>query len=187
MNTPRLRDWKIDREWTLFLDRDGVINRRLPDEYVRRWSEFEFLPNVLGALSRLAHQFGVIVMVTNQRGIGRNLMTEHELAAIHAQMLDAVKRSGGRIDRIYHCPHDRSDHCDCRKPAIGLAVRAKHDFPAIDFARSIMVGDSPSDMEFAERAGLRKIWIGQESEKVHAPDFSFSSLHAFAEKIVANS
>jgi len=187
MKAPRLCDWQIDKEWSLFLDRDGVINRRIPDEYVRRWSEFEFLPNTLVALSRLAQQFGVIVMVTNQRGIGRHLMTERDLDVIHSQMLDAVRKSGGRIDRIYHCPHDHADHCDCRKPAIGLAVRAKDDFPMLDFGRAIMVGDSLSDMAFADRAGLKKIWVGPESKKERGdPDFSFPSLEAFSLNLVAD-
>lgn len=175
------RDWNVDRNWTLFLDRDGVINRRLPDEYVRKWDEFEFLPNVLVALSRFTRQFGVIVIVTNQRGIGRGLMTEADLTDVHGKMLNAIEQSGGRIDKIYHCPHDHSAHCDCRKPAIGLALRAKADFPSIDFTQSIMVGDSASDMDFAENARLRKVWVGPASEKKCAtPDFKYSSLDEFS-------
>jgi len=181
MTIASARDWNIDRNWSLFLDRDGVINRRLPDEYVRKWAEFEFLPNTLVALSRFARQFGVIVIVTNQRGIGRGLMTEADLSAVHSKMLNDIEKNGGRIDRIYHCPHDHVAHCDCRKPAIGLAIRAKADFPSIDFSRSIMVGDSASDMDFAENARLHKVWVGPISEKkCAAPDFTYSSLNEFS-------
>lgn len=181
MSVETLRNWKVDQEWTLFLDRDGVINRRLPDEYVTKWAEFEFLPNALAALSRLAKQFGVIVIVTNQRGIGSGLMTETDLADVHGKMLETIRQSGGRIDGIYYCPHDHIARCDCRKPAIGLALRAKGDFPSVDFMRSIMVGDSASDMDFAQNARLHKVWVGPASEKAcAAPDFTYSSLDEFS-------
>jgi D-glycero-D-manno-heptose 1,7-bisphosphate phosphatase len=165
------------RDFSLFLDRDGVINRRLPDEYVRNWGEFEFLPGTLDAIARFAAIFARVFVVTNQRGIGRGLMSEADLAEIHRRMLDAVHEHDGKIDRIYHCPHDLDAGCDCRKPAIGLALRARADFPGVDFSRAIMVGDSKSDMQFAARAGMKKVWIGTLGEAGDAtPDASFPSL-----------
>jgi D-glycero-D-manno-heptose 1,7-bisphosphate phosphatase len=171
----------IAPDWSLFLDRDGVINRRLVDEYVRRWDEFEFLPGVLPALGRLAGLFRTIVIVTNQRGIGRGLMTEADLADIHGRMLDAVRAAGGRIDRIYHCPHDLSAACACRKPKTELFARARADFPELEPTRSIMVGDSSSDLQFAINAGLHGVWIGDTPPALAVPPLgSFPDLDAFS-------
>jgi D-glycero-D-manno-heptose 1,7-bisphosphate phosphatase len=174
-------DLGITPNFSLFLDRDGVINRRLPDEYVRNWSEFEFLPEALAAIARFSGIFARLFVVTNQRGIGRGLMSEADLAEIHGRMLDTVREHDGRIDRIYHCPHDLDARCDCRKPEIGLALRARADFPEVDFSRAIMVGDSKSDMQFAARAGMKKVWIGALGEAGDSsPDACFSSLGELA-------
>lgn len=162
-------DWAVTPDWTLFLDRDGVINRRLIDEYVRNWSEFEFEPGVLEALAALAPRFRTIVIVTNQRGIARGLMTEADLARVHERMSSEIEQAGGRIDGIYHCPHDRHTGCACRKPGIGLAEQARRAHPHIDFTRSLMVGDSASDMEFADRAGMKKLFIGPDAPGSVAP------------------
>lgn len=179
-------DFASARDFSLFLDRDGVINRRLPDEYVRSWSEFEFLPEALDAIARFSAIFRRVFVVTNQRGIGRGLMSEADLIEIHRRMLDAVREHHGRIDRIYHCPHDLDARCDCRKPEIGLALRARADFPEVNFARALMVGDSKSDMQFAARAGMKKVWIGALDAAVDAkPDASFSSLGELGRALVA--
>lgn len=179
-------DLGITRDFSLFLDRDGVINRRLPDEYVRHWGEFEFLPEALEAIARFSGLFARLFVVTNQRGIGRGLMSEADLAEIHRRMLDAVREHDGRIDRIYHCPHDLAARCDCRKPEIGLALRARAEFPEVDFSRAIMVGDSKSDMQFAARAGMKKIWIGSLGEAGEVkPDASFPSLGELGRALLA--
>jgi histidinol-phosphate phosphatase family protein len=98
-----MESWKneIDGSWTLFLDRDGVINRKLPNDYVKHLSEFEFLPEVLKALKALSLRFETIVVVTNQQGIGKGLMTEEELLVIHQHMVAQVFEHDGRIDGIY--------------------------------------------------------------------------------------
>lgn len=152
---------KIDKRWTLFLDRDGVLNARIKDDYVRRWEDWEWLPDVLPALAALSGVFGKLVVVTNQRGIARNLYTERDLAQIHQQMLADVKAAGGRIDAIYHCAHDKDDDCDCRKPAPGMILRAAKEHPTIDLSRSLMVGDSLSDMQAAKAAGIPGVFIGE--------------------------
>jgi D-glycero-D-manno-heptose 1,7-bisphosphate phosphatase len=140
---------------TVFLDRDGVINRKLPeDHYVRSWSEFEFLPGTLEALKILAGVFARIVVITNQRGIARGLMTMADLEAIHVRMLDDIAAAGGRIDSIYVCPHDREE-CDCRKPLPGLFLQARREHPEIRFTESVMVGDSISDLLPAFGLGIR--------------------------------
>jgi D-glycero-D-manno-heptose 1,7-bisphosphate phosphatase len=138
---------------TIFLDRDGTINRKRPeDDYVKTWEEFEFLPDALAGLRRMAESGARMICVTNQRGVARNRMTEAALAEIHRRMLDAVREAGGRIDAVYYCPHE-AGQCDCRKPLTGLFLRAKIDFPDIDFAESLVVGDAISDMAAASRLG----------------------------------
>lgn len=178
-----MENGKIDKSWTLFLDRDGVINRRLLDDYVKSWSEFEFLPGVPEAIAGFSERFGRIVVVTNQQGIAKDLMTESDLQSIHNQMILEIQKVGGRIDKVYYCPHHRQDNCACRKPRIGMAEQAKADFPEIDFATSIMIGDTPSDIEFGKRAGMRTVFV---STTEHAPphaDLQVASLAVFADKL----
>lgn len=180
-----LNAWDIDRSWTLFLDRDGVINRKLPDDYVKQPGEFEFLPGVLDALATLNHKFGIIVIVTNQQGIGKGLMSFDQLAGIHKMMLAKISETGGRIDQIYFAWQLAEwNHAD-RKPNIGMAETARKDFKnEIDFSKSIIVGDSLSDMEFGTNAGMKRVFItrGEEGREEGWESFSdavFSDLPAF--------
>ena len=147
---------------TLFLDRDGVINKKIEGDYVKNWSQFEFLPNVIDALKILNNLFDRVIIVTNQRGIGRGLMSEKDLENIHNQMLSIFRKEGIKIDKIYYCPHDyEKETCNCRKPKIGMALQAKKDFPDIEFKNSIMVGDSLSDIEFGRNVGMKSFLIGE--------------------------
>lgn len=145
--------------WTLFLDRDGVINRRLPGAYVRRPEAFEFLPGVRQALPVLGRYFSIMVVLTNQQGIGKGWMTERDLEEVHAYMRREIAAAGGRIDGLYYCPHLASAGCSCRKPRTGLALQARKDFPAIDFRQAVLVGDSVSDIELARRLGMVPVWV----------------------------
>jgi histidinol-phosphate phosphatase family protein len=143
---------------TLFLDRDGVINKHRPNDYVKSWEEFEFLPGVLNALTLASRQFQYVIVVSNQRGVGKGLMSEKDMMYIHKRMIDEIERYGGRIDKVYCCTAI-ADSDPCRKPNPGMAVQAKKDFPDIDFSRSIMVGDSASDEKFAEKTGLKMLYV----------------------------
>lgn len=154
--------------WTLFLDRDGVINRRLPGAYVRTWAEFEWLPGALPAIASFGRLFGRVVVVTNQQGIGKGLMTEAALHRIHRQMLAGVEAFGGRIDGVYHCPALALEQPNCRKPGPAMALQARQDFPGIDFRRSVMVGDSWSDMEFGQRLGMFNVLVVNKEEEQSA-------------------
>ncbi len=144
---------------TLFLDRDGVINVRPPGDYVRRWEDFHFLPGVLEAMPRLAARFSRIIVVTNQQGIGKGVMTEADLADIHQRMIAAIEEAGGRIDAVFHSPDLRSKPDHSRKPRPTLALRARAQFPEIEFSQSIMVGDTLSDMQFGYRLGMKTVLI----------------------------
>jgi histidinol-phosphate phosphatase family protein len=175
---------KVAREgdWSLFLDRDGVINRRLVDDYVKSPDEFEFLPGVLEAIALFAQKFRHIFIITNQQGIGKGLMTENDLAEIHQKMQEEIEAAGGRIDAIYYCPSLASVNSPRRKPAPGMALQAKKDFPDVDFSKSVMAGDSVSDMEFARNAGMHALFIGSGMQYPDADDY-YASLEAFAEAL----
>ncbi|MCC8087702.1 MAG: HAD family hydrolase [Rikenellaceae bacterium] len=161
----------------LFLDRDGVINVHRQDDYVKTWKEFAFEEGVLDALSILGKFFDKIIIVTNQRGVGRGIMSEEELLSIHEKMCESIASHGGRIDAIYYCT-DTDSTSPNRKPNTGMGLQAKRDFPKIDFARSYMAGDSHSDMEFGKRLGMKTILISKDSE--------FGSLSDFAHFIKAH-
>lgn len=142
----------------VFLDRDGVINVDRPD-YVKAWSEFEFLPGTLEALRALAAGPLPVFVVTNQACIGRGLVAAETIEDIHRRMRETAAAAGGRIDGVYCCPHAPGDGCACRKPRPGLlqAAAAEH---GLDLAASWLVGDNRSDLEAAEAAGVgRRILV----------------------------
>jgi histidinol-phosphate phosphatase family protein len=152
-----------NKTWTLFLDRDGVINKELRDDYVTRWEDFVFEEGALSALAKLSAIFGRIIIVTNQRGIGIQKMTEEDLNAIHQQMHKTIEDAGGRIDAIYFAPaSDRSDIR--RKPNPTMALEAQNNFPEIDLSKSVIVGNSISDMEFGRNAGMKTIFIDEKKK-----------------------
>ena len=95
---------KIDKTWTLFLDRDGVINKKLENDYVKDIHELQLLPNAIKAIVILSQFFGKIIVATNQQGIGKKLMTHHNLKQIHRYILQLVKIKGGNIDAFYYAP-----------------------------------------------------------------------------------
>ena len=144
---------------TLFLDRDGVINVKLDERYVQDPSEFEFISGAEKAISLLSTVFKRIIIVTNQQGIGKGIMTENDLNFLHDYMISELMKSDGRIDKVYFCPHLVSKKCGCRKPNPGMIQQAKLDFPEINFENSYLVGDSLSDLEAGERMNLLAIRV----------------------------
>ena len=165
---------------TLFLDRDGVINRKIDNGYVTHIEEFEFLPNVLEALEILAKHFKHIFIVTNQQGIGKGIFNINDLQKIHAFMSDKIAQNGGRIDKIYVAPNLESENHHDRKPNLGMAWQAQKDYPDIDFKNSIMIGDSLLDMQFGKNAGMATIFLtnGTFKNQVVA-DYVFKDLYDF--------
>lgn len=143
----------------VFLDRDGVINRRRPD-HVKSWAEFEFLPGALSALAELRAMNTPVVVITNQGAVGRGLISPDQLRDIHCRMLRAVEAGGGHVSAIYTCEHAPSDGCACRKPKPALFHQASHDLH-IDLPRSVMIGDSPTDVQAGRAAGCRPILINE--------------------------
>ena len=159
-----LQHLKIDRNWTLFLDRDGVINRRIVDDYVKTWDQFEFLPGVLDAMKQFHEIFGRIIVVSNQQGVGKGLMNDEDVHSIHEQMRAETAAIGGRIDAVYYSPHLHADRSVMRKPNIGMALKACKQFPDIRFIHAVMAGDSLSDMIFGKRAGMKTMLISRDAE-----------------------
>ncbi len=154
-----LKDLKIDKNWSLFLDRDGVINHRIVDGYVRSWEQFQFNPGVKDALKEFSGIFGRIIVVSNQQGIGKGLMYEKDVEKVHERMISEVEAAGGRIDAVFYCPTLESDKSFNRKPNIGMALQSRKRFPEIRFRQSIMVGDSLSDMIFGKRVGMKTVFL----------------------------
>ena len=180
----KLNELNIDKTWTLFLDRDGVINLHYPSDYVKKWEEFYFLEGVLEAMKNLSQIFKRIIVVTNQQGVGKEVMTMNDLQDIHDEMLKEVRKADGKIHAIYSAVHlIGEDLKKLRKPNIGMAKQAKKDFKEIDFAKSIMVGDTGSDMKFGKNAGMITVFLGDDSkilpEEKSLVDFRFDSLYDF--------
>jgi D-glycero-alpha-D-manno-heptose 1-phosphate guanylyltransferase len=173
----------IDKSWTLFLDRDGVINVDKEGSYIFTPDEFIFTEGAPALFRKLSAVFGRIVVTTNQRGVGRGLMTEDALKAIHHKMVEEIKTAGGRIDAIYYCTSIHNDD-PMRKPNPGMAVQAKEDFTGIDLNRSVMVGNNPSDMLFGRNAGMHTVFVRSTRPAQVFPhadiDLIFDSLDGFS-------
>ena len=138
----------------IFLDRDGVINRKRPDgDYVRTWADFEFLPGAIEALQLLAGRGrGPLIVVSNQRGIARGLMSQAAVDDIHDRMRATLAAAGVTLAGIHICPHEIGV-CLCRKPGTGLFVEAARLDPTLELDRSAVVGDSLADLEAGHRIG----------------------------------
>lgn len=183
----KIKDLNINKSWTLFLDRDGVINKRFIDDYICRWEQFEFLPGVLKGLNLLSKIFNRIIIVTNQQGIGKGLMTEEMLSEIHRNMVRMIEKNKGRIDKIYYSPFKAEENNSLRKPGTGMAVMAQKDFPEIIFEKSCMVGDNIYDMEFGKKLNMVNIFISDDKKIINENrrliNFSYKDLHKFSQDL----
>ena len=182
---------------TVFLDRDGVINRNLDNGYVKSWSEFEFLPNSLGAIRLLANAGYQIIVVTNQACINKGILSPRTLDVIHQKMISDVERTGGRIHAIYYCPHRDDENCTCRKPKTGMLVQAASEH-LISLSDTYLIGDSTRDIEAGHQFGVysllvltghysepRQSRIGEINSGKKAPEKVFADLNAAACWIVS--
>ncbi len=178
---------------TLFVDRDGVVNVRIVDGYVMEPQQFLFVDGAIEALRRLRARFDTILLVTNQQCVGKGLCTMAQIDQVHDYMQQQLRAHEAAFDKIYCCPHLAADHCTCRKPLPGMAQQAKQDFPAIDFAQSVMVGDALSDLQFAVNAGLMPVHVGDlrpteidEVQKITPHHFDTLLQFARAESTISN-
>ena len=171
-----IKEWNIDPTWTLFLDRDGVINKRIMGGYVTSVEEFQFNDDAEEAIAGLSKQFFRVIVVTNQQGIGKGLMTERNLIDIHTYMCDQVHLAGGTIDKCYFAPNLKGAADDMRKPGPAMAELAKMQFPEIEFEKSVMVGDTDSDILFGKNLGMKTVRIITEEKIGVEADLSVNSL-----------
>ncbi len=168
-----------------FLDRDGTINRKPPDDrYVTRWEEVRFLPAIAKAIALLNHAGYLVIVVSNQRCVAKGLIESADLETIHQRMCDELAANGAKIDDVYYCPHDQYPPCSCRKPAPGMLLTAarRHD---IDLATSWMIGDSEIDIQAGRNAGCRTARILTNGcRPIHTSDVTGSSLIDTVEKLL---
>jgi D-glycero-D-manno-heptose 1,7-bisphosphate phosphatase len=170
---------KIDKSFTLFIDRDGVLNHEKKENYILNWKEFCFYDGVLPAMKILAKYFGKIILITNQKGVGKGLMTIEDLTEIHINMQNIIEEHGGVLTAIYACT-DLDNDSPNRKPNAGMAFMAKNDFESIDFSKSIMIGNKLSDMQFARNANITSVFVATTNPEVleenPVVDYRFNNL-----------
>ena len=144
---------KIDKSWTLFLDRDGVINDEKQYDYIKTWEGFIFLPGVKEAIKTFTEKFGYIFIITNQRGVSKGITKPEDLEEMHKNMTAEIIKAGGKITKLYYCI-DMDDASPNRKPNTGMGLQAQKEFPKIDFSKTVMIGNTISDMEFGRNLGI---------------------------------
>ncbi len=150
---------RLENARYVFLDRDGVINRKPPEgQYVATWSAVELLPGIEAAIAALNRSGRRVIVISNQRGIALGYYTPADVDAIHAHLQEHLALHGAHIDAFYYCPHDRGE-CDCRKPGTGMFRQAFRDFPEASAANSVVIGDSLSDIEAGRALGMPSLFI----------------------------
>ncbi len=177
---------EINKSWTLFLDRDGVINYEKHKDYIHTWDEFKFYEGVTDAIKIFAKRFKYIIIVTNQKGVGKGLTKIEDLNIIHANMKQEIEMAGGRIDAIYFCS-ELEETSPNRKPNPGMGLQAVEKFPDIDLSKAIMVGNTVSDMEFGRNLGVYTVFLPTTRPEVKLDDERidavYASLHEFAKAL----
>lgn len=174
-----MNHWNVDSSWCLFLDRDGVINTRKIGGYIQTVEEFEFLDDADTAIAELSAIFKYVFVVTNQQGIGKGLMTEENLSDIHCYMSKQVDLKGGRITKCYYAPDLHGENNSLRKPNTGMGLLAKEEYPDVDFSKSVIVGDSDTDIQFGIKLGMKTVRIINGEKIVTPSDLCVNSLKEF--------
>ncbi len=174
----------IDNNWSLFLDRDGVINRKIKDGYVLSVNDFEFIPGVINAINILNKKFNRIFIVTNQQCIGKGLISMEEIEQIHDYMVERIRKGGGDITDIFVSPWLEEDQNPYRKPGTGMPEEALKKYPDIDYKKAVMVGDRDTDMLLGRKLGMLNVFISSHYNPVtKIYDYHFHSLADFAKAL----
>lgn len=173
-------DFKIDKSWTLFLDRDGVINERIFGGYVSTPDQFHFLDGVPEAILEFRKMFQRAIVITNQQCIGKNIISRRNLNDIHRYMQEQLMLNDTHLDAVYYAPEMSTDPDSTRKPKPYMGIEAQKDFPEIDFSKSWMVGDTDSDILFGKNLGMKTARIVTEEPVSVAADISCNSLYELA-------
>ncbi|MBP5995194.1 MAG: HAD-IIIA family hydrolase [Crocinitomicaceae bacterium] len=166
----------VDVSWTLFLDRDGVINERIFGGYILDYADFRFKDGVLESSKELFEKFARVIVVTNQQCVAKGLISEVELADLHEKMLGDFRKAGSTIDRVYAALELKDSAPFMRKPHSKMAEMAQQEFPEIDFTKSIMVGDTDGDVRFGKNLGMKTVLIRSEEKTSVVPDLELNRL-----------
>jgi histidinol-phosphate phosphatase family protein len=166
----------VDRSWTLFLDRDGVINERLLGGYILNYENFQFKKGVLETSKELFGKFGRVIVVTNQQCVSKGMISVDSLDLLHQKMLMDFQNAGGRIDQVYAAIERKDEAPFMRKPNSKMAELAQVEFPEIDFKKSIMVGDTDGDLKFGKKLGMKTVLIRSEEMVTVEPDLKLDQL-----------
>jgi D-glycero-D-manno-heptose 1,7-bisphosphate phosphatase len=172
-------NWNVDKSWTLFLDRDGVINERIMGEYVTNLSEFHFKDKVLSAIGELTQKFNYVFVVTNQQGVSLGKMTQIQLDEIHDFMMDEISAVGGHITKVFSAIELKNINSQYRKPKPKMALMAKELYPDVSFENSIMVGDTDTDIQFGKNLGMKTVLILTEEKTTEKADLVVESIFDF--------
>lgn len=156
---------------TVFLDRDGVINENLDNDYVRRWDEFRFIPKSIEAIKILTDAGWDIMVISNQAGVGKGLMSLQALEEINARMIGEIESCGGKIKAVYYCPHKSDAGCECRKPKPGMLLRAAREH-GIELPKAYLIGDKITDIQAGAQVGCVTILVktGKGEENLESRD-----------------
>lgn len=180
---PPLNQLPVDKTWTLFLDRDGVFNHQIINDYVKQVHELKIIDGVPQAVADFTKIFGRILVVTNQQGIGKSVMTEQDLHHLNGYIVNLIETYGGKIDKIYFAPQLREEGSNYRKSGTGMGLHAKFDFPDIDFSKSILIGDSESDIDFGIKLGMKTVMLKNNRNLLTKADYIFENLQAVAKSL----
>ncbi|MCM8771716.1 MAG: HAD-IIIA family hydrolase [Candidatus Omnitrophica bacterium] len=177
----------------VFLDRDGVISIFTPNDYIKKWSEFEFIPEGIEGLKILKSAGYKVIIISNQAGVNKGLFTMDDLNEITENMLEELRKKGiDNILKVYYCIHKKEENCECRKPKIGLFKKAEEDFGKIDFSKTYFIGDSDIDIIAGKNIGTKTILVltGKTKSKEEVenweikPDYIFNDLKEAVKFIV---
>ncbi len=180
---PILSQLPIDKSWTLFLDRDGVFNHQIIDDYVKQVHELKIIDGVPQAIAEFTKLFGKLLVVTNQQGIGKKLMSEDDMHHLNGYIENLIETYGGQLDKIYFAPQLREEGSNYRKNGTGMGLHAKYDYPDIDFSKSILIGDSESDIDFGIKLGMKTIMLKNSRNLNTKADYIFENLHDVAKNL----
>ena len=174
---------KVDcKRWTLFLDRDGVINQYLPADYAKTKDDFILNNDVVEAIGELKRIFHRVVMVTNQQGIGKEVMSNADLENVHLKLFNSLKEKGiSYFDSAFYAPYLKADKHHWRKPSTGMMLKSQEYFPEINFNESVVVGDSPGDMELAQKMGAIRVKIRNPEFDFDNQDYTYTNLKEFVD------
>jgi histidinol-phosphate phosphatase family protein len=180
-----ITDWEIDSTWSLFLDRDGVINERIWDGYVLDYKDFSFRTGSLEALTQFSTYFSHIFIVTNQQCVSKKLISKEALDEIHNNMINEIELHSGKITEIYSAIELKNEKPFRRKPNVAMGLEAKFNFPEINFEKSIMVGDTDSDIQFGKNLGMKTVRVISDEKETIKPDLHISNLLELANLLIS--